>query len=154
MVVEADGVGQVADAALDLERLAHRVEAQHVDRAAAGLGEPEHHQDGRRLARAVGPEQAEDLAAADAEVDRIDRAGRSVELQQAAGFDDIVGLEGVAHRRRLYRRPKRATAPSSTSSATAMMPMPTMPHSVEVVTVMRKSAFDDSPLALARNEAT
>jgi len=35
-----------------------------------------------------------------------------------------------------------------------MMPMPTMPHSVEVVTVMRKSAFEDSPLALARNEAT
>ena len=74
VVVEADGVGQVADPALDLERLAHRIEAQHLDRAAAGLGQPEHHQDGRRLAGAVGPEQAEDLAAADAEVDRVDRA--------------------------------------------------------------------------------
>ena len=91
MVVEADRVGQVADAALDLERLAHRIEAQHLDRAAADLGQAQHHQDGRRLAGAVGPEQAEDLAAADVEVDGVDGALRAVELQQAAGLDDIVG---------------------------------------------------------------
>ena len=36
----------------------------------------------------------------------------------------------------------------------AMMPMPTAPHSVEVVTVMRKSADANSPRPLARKEAT
>jgi len=95
VVVEADRVGQVADAALDLERLADRVEAQHRDRAAARLGETEHHQDRRRLARPIGAEQAEYLAAPDVEIDGVDRSGRTIELQQSAGFDDI-----VAHRSR------------------------------------------------------
>ena len=55
--VEADVVGQVADLALDRERLAGRVEAQHADDALGRLGQAEQHQDRwsscrRRSARA------------------------------------------------------------------------------------------------------
>jgi len=42
-----------------------------------------------------------------------------------------------------YRRPKRATAKTTTSNEIAMTPMPTAPHRVEVRTVMRKFADSD-----------
>ena len=70
--VEADVVGQVADVPLDLERVARRVEAEDLGRAAGRLGQAEQHQDGRRLARAVGTEEAEHLALADVQVERAD----------------------------------------------------------------------------------
>ena len=63
VVVEADGVGQIADLALDLQRFARRIVAEHADGAGGHLGQAQHHQDGRGLARAVRAEQAEDLAA-------------------------------------------------------------------------------------------
>ncbi len=89
VIVEAHRIRQVTDPALDLEGLAHRVEAQHLDRAAADLRQPQHHQDGRRLAGAIGAEQAEDLAAANIEVDGVDGALRAVEFQQPARLDDV-----------------------------------------------------------------
>ena len=110
MVVEAHRIGQVADAALDLERLAHRIEAQHVDRAAARLGEAQQHQDGRRLAGAVRPQQAEDLAAPDVEIDGIDRAGRAIALHQPADFNDVVGHRGRSTGGRSARRHPAARA--------------------------------------------
>ena len=118
MVVEADRVGQIADPALDLERLAHRIVAEHADAAVRDLGQAEHHQDGRGLAGAVRPEQAEDLAARDRERDAVHGRGAAVALGEALRLDD-----GVAH-----RRPNLATAPTMISSAIAMMPTPTMPH--------------------------
>ena len=42
-----------------------------------------------------------------------------------------------------YRRPKRATAKTTTRSEIAMTPIPTAPHNVEVSTVMRKFADSD-----------
>ena len=85
--VEADGVGQVADVALDLERACARIDAQHARRAAGRLGQAEQHQDRRRLARAVGPEQAEDLALVDRQVELVDRRELAVLLGQAARMD-------------------------------------------------------------------
>ena len=76
IVVEADRVGQIADPALDRERLARRIEAEHADLAGRDVGEAEQHQDRRRLAGAVRPEQAEDLAAPDRERDVVDGDGR------------------------------------------------------------------------------
>ena len=71
-VVKADRIGQVADPALDFERLAQRVEAGNLGAAFAGFGQAEQHQDRRRLAGAVRPENADDLAGADFEIDMID----------------------------------------------------------------------------------
>ena len=141
VVVEADRVGQIADAALDRERLARRIEAEHAHLAFRDVGQPEQHQDGRRLAGAVGPEQAENLPAPDGERDVVDGDRRAVGFGEACGLDD-----GIL----VHRRPNLATAPTMTRSATPMMPTPAMPHIVEVVTVTRKLVDADSPRAEAR----
>ena len=141
IVVEADRIGQIADTALDRERLARRIEAEHAHLALRDVGQAEHHQDRRRLAGAVGAEQTENLAAPDVERDVIDGDRGPVGLGEAFGLDDAI----LAH-----RRPNLATAPTMTSSATPMMPTPAMPHMVEVVTVTRKVVEADSPRAEAR----
>ena len=63
VVVEADLIGQIANPALDRERLAHRIMAEHARLAVRDVAQAEQHQDGGGLAGAVGAEQAEDLAA-------------------------------------------------------------------------------------------
>ena len=141
IVIEADRVRQIADAALDRERLARRIEAEHAHFAAGDVGQAEHHQDGRRLARAVRAEETENLAAPDGERDVVDGDRRAVVFGEACGLDDGV----LAH-----RRPNLATAPTMTRSATPMMPTPAMPHIVEVVTVTRNVLEADSPRAEAR----
>ena len=174
-------IGQIADPALDLERIAQRVEAGDLGAPLGRLGQPEQHQDRRRLARAVRPEYADDLAGADLEIDMVDRERRAVALGQplrpdhhlaaipsprlnpplpaAAGSDPMQTLalrqgRAAGGSRAMpsgQRRPKRATAKTTTSRAIAMMPIPTAPHRVEVSTVMRKLADSDSPpAALAR----
>ena len=139
VVVEADGVGQIADQALDLERLARRIVAEHADGAGGHLGQAQHHQNGRGLAGAVRPEQAEDLAAPDRERDVVHGRDAAVALGQTLRLDD-----GVAH-----RRPNLATAPTMISSAIAMMPMPMAPHIVETPTATRNWVFAVSPRAAA-----
>ena len=67
IVVEADLIRQVADAAFDRERLAHRITVEHADGAGRYVGQAEHHQDGGGLAGAVRTEQPEDLALRDVE---------------------------------------------------------------------------------------
>ena len=96
VAVEADAVGEVADAALDLERATRRVEADDPGRALGRLGQAEEHQDGRRLARAVLTEQAEDLAGTDVEVEVVDGDELVVALRQAAGPDADRGFVGLA----------------------------------------------------------
>ena len=73
IVIEADRIRQVADPALDLERLAHRIMAEHPHLACRDFGQPEHHQDRRGLAGAVGAEQTEDFALAHREGDAVRR---------------------------------------------------------------------------------
>ena len=85
--VEADRVREVADAALDLERAAGRVEPDDAGLALGRLGQPEEHQDRRRLAGAVLAEQAEDLAGLDLEIEMVDGDEVAVGLGQAAGPD-------------------------------------------------------------------
>ena len=99
VVVEAHGVGQVADPTLDLERVMGRVEAQDPGRAVTRLGEAEQHEDGRRLACPVLAQQAEDLAPPQLQVEAVDGGQVAVVLGQPAG-DDGRGLVAVgAHRR-------------------------------------------------------
>ena len=125
-VVKADLVGQIADPALHFERLAQRVEAGDLGAPAGRLGQPEQHQDRRRLARAVGPEDADDLAGADLEIDVVDRERRAVALGQRprAAADRHQSAPAIAASPRpAQRRPKRATAKTTTRSAMAMIPI-------------------------------
>jgi len=127
VVVEPDRVRHVADAPLDLERLAQRIEAGDDDATRSRLGQAEQHQDRRRLAGAVRPEQAEHLARFDRKVETVDRERRAIALGQRLGANDRIA----------HRRPNRPTAPTSTSSAMTITPRPATPHSVEVSTVTR-----------------
>jgi hypothetical protein len=117
------------------------------------LGQTEHHQDRRRLAGPVRPEQAEHLALDNVEVDGTDNADRAIALGQAArGDDDVAGRHDRLAFWNAHRRPNLATAPSIRSSAIPMTPAPTIPHTVEIDTVMRNWPEAFSPREVALTE--
>ena len=172
VLVEADRVGQVADPALDLARLPGRVEAHDGCLAVGRLGQPEQHQDRRRLARAVLPEQPEDLARVDLEVEPVDGRQRPVLLGQPARPDDrlgtirvggsggvVSGLDGRGGRCRwcpglAHRRPYRWKVHHRPIRTRAISPIPTMPHSNDVWIVTRMSAEAFATGAVALNVVT
>src|SRR5699024_8929927 len=59
--------------------------AQHLDLAAGGTDEREQHLHGRRLARAVGPEEAVDAAFGDAQIETVDDGAAAVGLGEEIG---------------------------------------------------------------------
>src|SRR4029453_14050696 len=85
--VEPDRVGEVSDPPLDLERAWGRIETDHPGLALGRLGQPEQHQDRRRLAGTVLAEQPEDLAGLDLEIEVVDGDEVAVHLREAAGPD-------------------------------------------------------------------
>src|SRR6185295_7320797 len=128
IVVEADLVRHVADPALDLERLARRIVAEHARGALADVAQPQQHQDRGGLAGAVRAEQPENLAARDRERYAFDDRRSVVALGEIADLDDVVA----------HRRPNQTTTPIMINNAAPMMPMPTMPQKIDVVTATRK----------------
>ena len=68
---EGESLCHVADIALDLGAVAQDVEAQAGAAAGVGLQQSAHHADGGGLAAAVGAQEAEDLAAAHAQRQRL-----------------------------------------------------------------------------------
>src|SRR5262249_48223724 len=54
IVVEANGVRQIADTALDRKRLAPRIETKYRHRAAEDISQPKDHENGGRLSGAIG----------------------------------------------------------------------------------------------------
>ena len=87
-VVEGELAGHVADAAVDGDRVGGRLDAEDARRAAGRPDEVEQGPDRRRLAGAVGPEEAEDLALARLQVDVDDAAVLAVGLGELLGLDD------------------------------------------------------------------
>src|SRR5690606_20963770 len=88
--LDADLIGQVAHTPLDAQGFAGWVEPEHAHLPRAWLGEPQQHEDGRRLARAVRAEQAEHLAPLHREVDAVNCRDISVPLGQAVRFNHRV----------------------------------------------------------------
>ena len=70
-----------------VRRLARHVLAAEEDLAGVGLLEARDHAQGRRLARARGPEHREELAAGDLEVDMVDGDDVAVGLPDADAAD-------------------------------------------------------------------
>ena len=87
-VVQVELAGQVADPAMDRDRIGGRLDAEHLGAAGGRTDEVEQDAHRRRLARAVGPEEAEDLALGDLEVELDDASVLAVGLGQAFGLDD------------------------------------------------------------------
>jgi hypothetical protein len=79
-----------ADQAADRGALGDRVEAGDADAARVGRAQPLDHLERGRLAGAVRPEEAEDLARPDGEVDPGDGDRAAVALDQPAGLDDRI----------------------------------------------------------------
>ena len=71
--VEGVVLGHHADPALHPDRVGHHVQAGHPGPSAGGQDQGGEHADGGGLARAVRPEQPEELAGADGQVDTADR---------------------------------------------------------------------------------
>ena len=77
-----------ADALLQRVDVAHRVQAEHRDRAAVGSPQPLDALHRRGLAGAVGADQPEDLAVVDVERHLVDGDRRAVGLADAGNVDD------------------------------------------------------------------
>ena len=88
MAVEARLLDDRADAR---QRLRAVVLAEQADRAAGGLREPEQQPDQRRLAGAVGAEEAEGAAARHLEVDVLEGGAVAEALPEALGVDGQIG---------------------------------------------------------------
>jgi hypothetical protein len=81
------------------------VESEDRRLATVGRAQALENLDRRRLARPVRPQQAEDLARADAEADAVDRYDVAVDLSNVPDTDDRVRRD--ARRRRSYSRFRR-----------------------------------------------
>ncbi len=87
-----------ADALADAVRIRGWVKAQHADGARGGGGKALAHFDGRRLAGAIGTEEAQQLAAVHVEAQAVDGAGGTESLDH--GVDDercLVSVKSCIH---------------------------------------------------------
>ena len=102
--IEARRLDEPGDAVERAHAVDQRVAPEQLDRALVGPDQPEQHPHRRRLARAVGPEVAVDVTAADRQVDVVDRGDPAVALDQAARLD----RRRARVRRAPHRRPRAA----------------------------------------------
>jgi hypothetical protein len=103
IVVEVRALGQVTQTALG-PPIGHRP-AQHLGATAGGKDQPHQHLQGGGLARAVGAEVAEDLAAPDLKARLLDRLDALAEEAQPEGLGQIIGAQyNVTHGESKCRR--------------------------------------------------
>jgi len=92
VAVEAEALRHVADDAADLLRFLDRIEAGHSGVAFRGHHDGRQQADGGRLAGAIGPDKAENLAAGDAQVQPFHGGNLPEALGQVFGSDDGFGV--------------------------------------------------------------
>ncbi len=109
VVVEAEALAHVADAALDALRVLRDVDTEDEPRARGRREQAAQHADGRGLAGAVRAEEAEDLALGHRERHAVDRG------EGAEALGELAELDGCRHRPTARSRP--AAARRSTASA-------------------------------------
>ena len=107
-------VGQVADVALERDRVGVAVAAQDGGAPRARAQQAHQQADGRRLARAVRPQEPHHLARLDAQVQIVDRRLVAEPLAEADGLDHAGGV-----RRRRRRRSGRRAHPARAAAASA-----------------------------------
>ena len=97
--IEREGLRHVADAAADIHVVGIDLVAEQPGCAFARRKQSGQHLHGGRLAAAVRPEKAEDLAAGNAEADIVDRGEIAEPHGELLGLDrDVVGLPHSARR--------------------------------------------------------
>jgi hypothetical protein len=99
-VIKADRIGKVADPALNLERVAQRVEAGDFGSPFGRLGQAQQHQNRCRLTRSVRSQDDDYLAGSDLEIDVIDGDGRAVAFGEPLGsYHDLCSHAILPYRR-------------------------------------------------------
>ena len=88
VVIRTEHIRHVADQPLDLPRLRDAVGPGDRRRAARRPGQADEDLDGRRLARAVRPHEAEDLPSLHGQGQTVQRHDVAVAFRQVFGFDD------------------------------------------------------------------
>ena len=99
VVVDGEARGEVADAATNLYRVLDDVESEHRGRSTGRVEETEEGSNGGALPRAVWPEEAEEFALLDLEVnrrERLDLTRAPVVLGERTSLDG----KGVCHGRK------------------------------------------------------
>ena len=114
--VEARLLAEVADVARQLEAAVGDGDAGHHGRAAGGVPEAGQQAQRRRLAGAVGTQEAEDGARRDGQVEAIEGHDRPVVLGQAARLDGRRGCRVAGRRQRPSRRGTRPGGDAHASS--------------------------------------
>ena len=118
--VGAGALDEVADAREHVARARSHAPAQDLDLAGAGPDEAEEHADGGRLAGAVPAEEAVDLAAPHAEVERVDGEQVAVALAEGVRGDGVGGAHVAAlpcSRARAGRARRRSRARPASARA-------------------------------------
>ncbi len=88
-VVERRELAGQADAAAHLVALADDVEPGDAGVPFVGDDQCRQHPHGRRLSRAVGPEEGEDAACRDSQIDPVDHSPAAVSLGETGGLDRV-----------------------------------------------------------------
>ena len=91
VLVERELLRHVADFALDARAVAPHVEAEHRPLAGVGRQQAADQADRRRLAGAVGAEEADDLARRDPQRDMVDGDDSVERFGEAGNVDDVHG---------------------------------------------------------------
>ena len=115
-VVEGEFARQIPDPSVDRHRIDRRLDAEDEGFARGRSDEVQHRPDRRRLAGAVGPEKAEDLALFDLEVDIDDPAVAAV------GLGELLELDNGGHERSFQANQKRRVGRSAISNDPAGSP--------------------------------
>lgn len=89
VVKETRGLKLHTDAGLNLPPVPGDLQAEDMRLTPVGFAQPIQHLQGRRLAGAIGPQEAEYLPPADRKTEVIDRRQGSVSLMKAPGFDHV-----------------------------------------------------------------
>src|SRR3990170_6442922 len=109
VVVETAALAHVTDARADHLRLTGHVKPEDLGAPLGGGHQSAQHPDGRGLARPVGAEEAEDVAALDGEVHVIDRDELPEALGQAFRLDRVLAPHAV----RLIKETKTSSSDAS-----------------------------------------
>ena len=113
-------LGEVADAAQDADRVAHRVEAEDAHRAGGGAQQAEQVLEQRRLAGAVGADEAVDLPRGGVEGHALERALTAEGSREAGDVETIcpitISLRPYAWRMRLSDQGASTLAVSGSSA--------------------------------------
>lgn len=89
ILVEREFLRHVADLALDLEALGQKIVAEHLAFALVRRQKPAHDADRGRLARAVRPQEPNNLALGDVHRDMVDDGLGAEALDEIADFDGV-----------------------------------------------------------------